>query len=474
MDFPIFHLDFFGNRTLIGVIAIVHVYINHALAVGAAPLILAMEWWGWRRKDPEWDRLAYRVLFVCFIVTTTVGALTGVGIWLSASLVNPAAIGSLIRVFFWAWFFEWGVFVTEIILILAYFLTWKRWTGWRKPLHIALGAALSIMSWLTMAVIVAILGFMMDSGVWPETRNFFHGVFNPIYLPQLLFRTPYAMMSAGLLTLLLTYFLTKRRSELRARAIRFVSLWTLAWTPVCAIGAAWYWRVIPDHMLANIPVSLATQALEGWYLTLAWIIAGSGAVILLVMFWGAAAPRRMPRAALLVPYALSICQLGYFERVREFIRKPVVIEDYMYSNGIRVADLPLLKEQGLLAHATYVPVRAITDQNRLVAGREVFKISCTRCHTSGGINAVTDKLRGLYGPSPWDHDVLISYLATMHNTRPYMPPFPGNDEEAGALADYLMSLSEFPMPLEGAQTGGVQIPARRAEKGAEMISGAGP
>ena len=62
---------------------------------------------------------------VAFIITTTIGAMTGVGIWFSASLISPSSIGSLIRVFYWAWFTEWIVFVTEVVLIMIYFLTWK-------------------------------------------------------------------------------------------------------------------------------------------------------------------------------------------------------------------------------------------------------------------------------------------------------------------------------------------------------------
>ena len=92
MDLPLFHLDFFGNRLLIAVTAVLHVLINHGLAVGAMPLIAFIEWRGRITGREEWDRLAYRMLFFCFIVTTTVGALTGVGIWFSASLVNPYTI----------------------------------------------------------------------------------------------------------------------------------------------------------------------------------------------------------------------------------------------------------------------------------------------------------------------------------------------------------------------------------------------
>ena len=51
MDFPVFHLDFLGNRMLIAVIAVLHVWINHALAVGAMPLVTALEWWGHRTGD---------------------------------------------------------------------------------------------------------------------------------------------------------------------------------------------------------------------------------------------------------------------------------------------------------------------------------------------------------------------------------------------------------------------------------------
>lgn len=37
MDFPMFHLDWLNDRFLIAVIAIIHVMINHGLAVGFIP-----------------------------------------------------------------------------------------------------------------------------------------------------------------------------------------------------------------------------------------------------------------------------------------------------------------------------------------------------------------------------------------------------------------------------------------------------
>jgi len=459
MDFPIFHLDFFGNRLLIACIAILHVFHSHPLAVGAIPVVTAMEWWGLKTARPEWDRLAYRILLVCFILTTSVGALTGVGIWFSTSLVNPQAIGSLIRVFFWAWFMEWIVFCLEVVLILFYFLTWKRAEGKWKGLHVALGVALAVFSWLTMVVITAILGFMMDPGSWMSAKSFLSGVFNPIYLPQLAFRTPLAMISAGLFALFLTYFFTRGAAGLRVRAVRWISAWVLLWLPLGLAGSFWYWKVVPDWMRANVPVALTTQQFVQWQQTALVLLGAMGALVLLVCLWGVVRPSWLPRAALLAPFVAALILFGTFERVREFVRKPYVISGYMYANGIRAQDYDLLREEGILAHATYVPMRTVTAQNRVEAGGELFRIACTRCHTTSGVNGVTKKLTVLYGAGPWDRDAVKAYLQTMHNARPFMPPFPGTDLEAGALADYLVSLQAFPVGLDGAQTRGVVLPA---------------
>lgn len=174
MDFPMFHLDWLNNRMLIAIIAILHVIINHGLAVGFMPFVIWLEQRGVSRSgkdqitDLEWDAMVYKIMKVAFIITTTLGAMTGVGIWFSVALVSPASIGSLIRVFYWAWFIEWLVFVTEVILIMIYFLTWKNSNSTLKAKlrHINFGWYLSIFSWITMAIIVSILGFMMDPGNW--------------------------------------------------------------------------------------------------------------------------------------------------------------------------------------------------------------------------------------------------------------------------------------------------------------------
>ncbi len=289
MDFPPFFIDLFGNRLLIAVLASIHVFINHAFAVGAYPLVTLMEWRAFKKNDAAADELVYKVTFVLFIITTSLGALTGVGIWFSTSLIAPFAIGSLLRVFFWAWFFEWLVFISEVVLIMLYFLTWKKWReGNLKKLHMGVGVILSLFSWLTMVVIVAILGFMMGSGTWPADKSFFSAVFNPIYFPQLAFRTAFAMGVAGLCVWFMLFFFTRKGSQLRQNSVKFVSIWILAWVIPFVAGSVWYWRSVPENMLANLGVALLTQKFMQWHETLAIIMAVTIGVIFIVAVLGAA------------------------------------------------------------------------------------------------------------------------------------------------------------------------------------------
>jgi len=459
MDFPVFHLDFLNNRMLIALVAILHVVVNHGMAVGGIPLVAYLERRGEETGDPSWDALAYRVLRFFFITTTTVGALTGVGIWFSASLVNPYAIGSLLRVFFWTWIVEWLVFVTEVVLILAYYLTWKSWTGARKRAHVRLGAALAFASWATMALIVSILSFMMDPGAWRSNKTLFSGTFNPVYLPQLAFRTPLAMVMAGAYALLVVAWLTKRGSIERANAVRAISRWTLAWLPLCALGGAWYAHVVPSAMRANVPVALVTQALESWARSAMWALGGACVVVAAIVAWGARRPSSLRAWALVTPAILSIALVATFERVREFVRKPWAIPDYLYSNGFRKDDYAMLQRDGILAHATYTSVRTITKENEIAAGKEVFTLACTRCHTTDGVNGIRGVLARMYGDdAPWDKDAIAAYVGAMHDARPFMPPFPGNDRERQALGTYLAWLQTHRDVIDGAQVSGVVTP----------------
>lgn len=464
MDYPVFHLDFIGGRLLIAFIAVLHVLINHALAVGLIPLVTYLEYLGFKKKSENLDRLAYRIMFFAFLITTTVGAMTGVGIWLSTSLVNPASIGSLIRVFYVGWAVEWLVFVTEVVLIMIYFLNWKgsNATMEAKKRHIRFGVALSVASWFTMAIIVAILGFMMDTGNWTEHHSLLNGITNPIYLPQLAFRTPLAVVMAGTVVLLLIQYFSKNDVETRLLASRRIAGVMLVLIPATFAAAVWYYGRIPNLMIGNLQVATTTQEFQEWYGLLMKFVWGALIITAGVSMLPFFRPNALPRWAYVIPVVGMMAFAGLFERLREFIRKPYVIGEYMYSNAIRVDDLPLLQRDGILTYAAYARVHEVTPENLLTAGEDVFMLTCSKCHTTNGINNVTEKFEIMYGgegtPLGEKGRAMSLYIQNMHNARYFMPPFPGNEKEIKALVAYIQHLQEQPGDVHPAQSEGVETP----------------
>ncbi len=467
MDFPIFHLDFFGDRLLIAVIAVIHVIINHGLAVGFLPIVTLMEYRGYKASKngfPEgekWDNLAYKFMFVAFVITTTFGALTGVGIWFSAALISPASIGSLIRIFFMAWFIEWIIFMLEVIFIMIYFLTWKKSNKdfAAKKKHIIAGTALSIFSWLTMAIIVGILGFMMNSGSWVEQKSLFTGFTNPMYLPQLAFRTPMAFVMAGSITFFLTFLFLRKDFDFKKIVLKNIAYWMFIWTPHVFFAGIYYYSLIPDLMLANLPVAIATQAFQQWYDSLLYYLIAAIIVSMLFTVWFAFKPKRVPVFAAIIPILVIIVTMGTFERFREFVRKPFVLEDYMYSNQLLLDDYKIFQNDGVLKHATYTSTHEVTKENILEAGKNVFDITCSRCHTHHNVNSVVRKFEKLFSPNgePLDKQKMKDYIPVMHKGRYYMPPFPGNSPETDALVEYILSIQKSDINIPGSQVNGVQI-----------------
>lgn len=478
MDFPLFHLDWLNDRFLIAMIAIIHVIINHGLAVGFIPLVTWMEQKGVKNSpameitDLSWDQLAWKMMKVGFIITTTLGAMTGVGIWFSVALVSPASIGSLIRVFYWAWFVEWMVFVTEVVLILIYFLTWEHANKSlaSKLRHIRFGWFLSIFSWITMAIIVSILGFMMDPGNWNTHHSLLNGFTNPIYIPQLLFRTPTAMVVGGVFGLMLITLFTKRGTLFRKNAIRSASVWILCWAPLSLGGAVYYYGVMPSAMTANMSTAVGTMDFSQYYDLLRYVIGGAILLVVLLSVTG------LVKSSLVrFPFALFCCLtvfgfLGIFERVREFIRKPYVIGGYMYSNLLKEEDYPLYKRDGILKYATYTSTPTVTAENKIAAGRNVFMLSCSRCHTTQGVNSIVYVFERMYGfGKPLDENSMAGYIPNMHNARTYMPPFPGNRAELHALVAYIKYVQQTGEVLEGAQTEGVTVNSMNDVNSARLL-----
>ena len=108
MQFPVFQIPYLGAGMSIALDAVIHVIISHGIAIGLGAIVVFCEYIGWKKNSPQWDALGKKLLSFTVIVTTTVGALTGVGIWFVTSVIEPRGIGSLLRIFFWPWFMNGG------------------------------------------------------------------------------------------------------------------------------------------------------------------------------------------------------------------------------------------------------------------------------------------------------------------------------------------------------------------------------
>ncbi|CAM5481604.1 hypothetical protein LSPH24S_03475 [Lysinibacillus sphaericus] len=87
MNFPSVDYTWFGNGTVIALIAIIHVIISHGVAIGTSVLVVSTEYRAMKRKNEALDQVAKTMLKWVLIITTTMGAMTGVGIWFSVTTV---------------------------------------------------------------------------------------------------------------------------------------------------------------------------------------------------------------------------------------------------------------------------------------------------------------------------------------------------------------------------------------------------
>lgn len=428
MDFPVVEFPWLGNGTVIAIIAIIHVIVSHGVAIGVTTLMVSLEYVGIKNNNEGLLSIARTFSKWVLVITTTIGAITGVGIWFSTTVIQPDSIGSLLRIFFWAWFVEWIVFITEVVLLLIYFYTWDKWKGAKQYIHNRIGWVLVLCGWLTAAIITGILSAKLTPGKWTETLSFWNAFFNPTYLPSLAFRTFIAIVLAiALVSVFIKFFVKDRKLQRDIfQVFGKINAFSL---PLLLLTGVWYLFKIPQEAYDLIVWSTGmTKQIFTW-------VNIAGLVVFIVFgLWMLLRPKRV---SVLIAIAVFFSSMGFiaeFEMVRESVRKPFIIYDYMYANGVLEKDAQKYNEEGYLPNSTFANVKEVTDENMYEAGEELYKGQCLSCHTVDGWRerrAFANRLNG------WTEETIDQYITTLHETRPFMPPFVGTDEEKKALAHYL-------------------------------------
>ena len=447
MDYPIWDL-FMGGGVLIGLVAITHVWVSH-FAVGGGLAIAIVETLAVRRKDPALRNLAKRSSRMLILISTVFGAISGVGIWVTIGLVQPAATSSLIHNFVWGWAAEWGFFILEVATALLYYATWDKV---RPRTHLLLIWLYFFAAYMSLVIIQGIISFMLTPGAWIETRSFWDAIFNPTYFPGLVMRTGICLLLAGAYMV----FAAMREPDASARAqqIRLLAAFEIVGGLVAWGGYIWWESALPESVrvifLGDSPLVVAlaqTRSLALWSL--------AAFMVLAAFAWILPRAQRWPVALVALLAAFSF--FGAQERVREGVRKPFVIRDFMFSNGVLVSDIADINQRGILAKAPWAARES--DGTPVSMGRAVFRAQCQACHTVDGYLSMRDRvaapdadtlgliLEVLHGQGE-------AYVSGQHATRghiatqkldyPTMPPLVGTAQEIEALKAYLVSLQPKP------------------------------
>ena len=194
MEFPVWQLSTFGGGFWIILIAVLHVFVAH-FAVGGGLFLVLTEAKARRLGSKPLLAYLHRHTRFFMLLTMVFGGLSGVGIWLTISLLSPQATLLLVRSFAWGWATEWTFFAGEIAALLVYYYGFDRLDARR---HMLVGWLYFAFAFLSLFVVNGIVGFMLTPGEWPVSLNFWDGLFNPTFWPGVVLRTVLGLLLAGL------------------------------------------------------------------------------------------------------------------------------------------------------------------------------------------------------------------------------------------------------------------------------------
>ncbi len=421
MNYPVWFLPETGGGFLIALIAILHVFVSHFAVGGGLYLIYAEKKGLSEKSQPILDFTRKHARFF-LLVTMVFGSISGVGIWFIIALVSPAATSLLIHNFVFGWAAEWVFFTVEIAAAFVYYYMFGRMDS---KTHLKVGWLYFIAAWMSLALINGIIGVMLTPGSWSENMDFWTGFFNPSFFPSLVFRTFIALMIAGCYGYLSAAFTRDRK--VRTAMTRFSAKWALVTLVIAMISGFWYLSVLPGQahglVMGKSPTIVAV---------LPWCAGGLLFLLLAMLVAGIIRPGFNLRPVACLAMVSALLVMGGFEWTREAARRPYVINEVMYSNGILKSDVADLNNNGYLQSALWVENKNISEDNLVQAGQEIFIHQCYTCHTVGGINNDIVRLTG-----SMSYRALVSYIQKIHEVRYFMPPFVGTDQEGRALAAYI-------------------------------------
>lgn len=417
MDFPFWIHPSIAGGQLIASIAILHVFISH-FAVGMGLYVVMAEQKAVKNEDRELLNFVKTNSSLILFISAILGALTGVGIWFSIALVSPAGTGSLISIFVWGWASEWVFFVLEISALLMYYYTWDKIS---QKTHIFIGWLYFIGAFFSLVIIAGIIAFQLTPGTWLEDKTFWSGFFNASYLPQVVGRFGISLILAAVYSTLVLSFTKNER--IKKTAGHFSGIFASAGF-VLTFGGFYWWEISLPQNIQGL-LSGGNVILTNFFRYASFTALGLAIVSLFFTF---VIPKRINIVVAVILMVTGLYSFGYYEFARERARKPYIIMNYMYANGILTSEVSKLNKDGILSKTGWTELGK--PDTKTGKGRAVFEAECVSCHEIKGYNALTPKMQGM-----GEQD--IAFFLTMLDSNPLMPPFVGTETERKALAAYL-------------------------------------
>ncbi len=445
MNYPLWDVPYLGGAWVIGMIAIFHVMISQFAVGGGLYLVLAEEK-ARRSGRSDWLPILKQYSKFFLIVTGVFGVVSGVGIWFSIGLVNPEATSTLIHNFVFGWAIEWVFFLIELTAAAVYYYTWDRVPN---KVHLQVGWLYAAASFCTLVIINGILTFMLTpgdswlavAGTGQESSRFWQGFFNPTYWPSLCMRITVCCALAGVWSLISASRIDgDANPRLKSSLVRWSSQWLLPSFLLMPVFLIWYLLTVPESQRALLTLGISTIGSGAFsqVTRIALIMIMTSATITgLVYFFGYRSPRDFTFAHALSILFLALAATASGEYAREMLRKPFVIGQHMYSNGVRVKNVPNLNANGYLTTSMWTR----DDASPMDRGVAMYRGQCASCHTIDGYRSLRHLTAGR------DRRSLGNFLTLLHVPKPdspyrrFMPPLTGSQAEIDDLGDYLYSLN---------------------------------
>ena len=448
MNYPFWIVPHIGCGWVIGLIAIFHVMISH-FAVGGGLYLPIAELKALREGRADWLETLRSHSKFFLILTGVFGAVSGVGIWFAIGLAHPEATSTLIHNFVFGWAIEWVFFMVELSTAAVYYYTWGRVSD---ELHLKVGWLYAASSFCTLIIINGILTFMLTPGAaWLavagtglESSRFWQAFFNPTYWPSLFLRTVVCTSLAGIWALVTCSRIDgEKQPVLKTELVRWSAKWLVPSFVLMPFLLGWYlWRV-PESQRALLSfgmTTIGTGAFTQVTRTVLVIVMTSATIVGVVYFFAWRSPKDFSLSHAIAVLLLGLMATASGEYAREMLRKPYVIGQHMFSNGVRKRDVDGFNRDGYLSQSPWVG----TNAPLLVQGEIMFRGQCMSCHTRDAYRSMKRLLAGR------NREAIGNLLAMLHDYKsdsPYhafMPPLVGTTNEINMLGDYLATL----MPTE--------------------------